>query len=187
MAVRQLILNSHYRSPLDFSDAALFAAQSGYEKITETVKAVRRRMNQAAKGEIGNEAVEELKQLREKFEAAMNDDLNTSIALSVIFELVRLTNKLLEEESATTGTLNAVDVLFDRLGGDVLGIVKDEYPQVSGADEEMVDKLVNLLIEQRNKARRSKDFELADGTRAELDDIGIVLEDKPDGTEWRWK
>jgi len=187
LAVRQSILNSHYRSPLDFSDAALFAAQSGYEKITETVKAVRKRLGRAAKGEIDNEAAKELKQLREKFEAAMNDDLNTSIALSVMFELVRLTNKLLEESNTTVETLNVVDVLFDRLGGDVLGIVKDEYPQVSGAGEEMVDKVVSLLIERRNKARRDKDFELADATRGELEEIGIVLEDKPDGTVWRWK
>src|SRR3989304_1510783 len=78
LAVRQLILNSHYRSPLDFSDAALFAAQSGYEKITEIVKAVRKRMTQVPAGETDSEVTEQLKQLREKFEAAMNDDLNTS-------------------------------------------------------------------------------------------------------------
>jgi cysteinyl-tRNA synthetase len=187
LAVRQLILNSHYRSPLDFSDAALFAAQSGYEKITETVKAVRKRISTAAEGEIGNEAVEELKQLREKFEAAMNDDLNTSIALSVMFELVRLGNKLLEEGSTTAGTLNAVDVLFERLGGDCLGIVKDEYPQIGRVDEEMMDKLVNVFIEQRSNARERKDFIAADAVREKLSEIGIVLEDKPGGTEWRRK
>ena len=187
LAVRQLILNSHYRSPLDFSDAALFAAKSGYEKITETVKAVRKRISTTAKNEIDNEVAEELKQLREKFEAAMNDDLNTSIALSVMFELVRLGNKLLEEGSATKGTLNAVDVLFDRLGGDCLGIVKDEYPQTGRANEEMIDKLVNVFIEQRSNARERKDFIAADAVREKLSEIGIVLEDKPSGTEWRPK
>jgi cysteinyl-tRNA synthetase len=205
LAVRQLILNSHYRSPLDFSDAALFAAQSGYERITETVKAVRKRMLQAAKSkidskvakgktgrkaakaQIDSKTVEELTRLREKFEAAMNDDLNTSIALSVIFELVRLANKLLEEGNPTAETLNAFDVLFDRLGGEVLGVVKDEYPQVGGTDDEMIDKLVKFWIEQRSEARRRGDFKLADTARAKLDEIGIVLEDKPDGTEWRRK
>jgi len=187
LAVRQLILNSHYRSPLDFSDAALFAAQSGYEKITETVKEVRKRLGHADKAEIDNEAAEELKQLREKFEAAMNDDLNTSIALSVMFELVRLANKLLEEGSATAGTLNAVDVLFDRLGGDCLGIVKDEYPQAGAADDEMIGKLVESFIEQRAEARKRKDFATADAVRGKLEKIGIVLEDKPDGTVWRRK
>ncbi len=117
----------------------------------------------------------------------MNDDLNTSIALSVIFELVRLSNKLLENGNATTGTLNAVDVLFSRLGGDCLGIVKDEYLQTSTTAVDLTDKLVNVLIEQRNEARRNKDFVKADVLRDKLDEMGIILEDKPDGTTWRLK
>jgi len=187
LAVRQLILNSHYRSPLDFSDAALFAAQSGYGKITQTVKAVRKRMDTAREGSIDEKIAGQLKQMREKFENAMNDDLNTSVALSVIFELVRLAQKLLESSRTTKGTLNLVDVLFDRLGGDCLGIVKEEYPQTSPADDELMDKLVNVLIEQRNEARKNKDFAKADELRTILDEMGIVLEDKPDMTTWRMK
>jgi len=196
-AVRQLILNSHYRSPLDFSDAALYAAQSGYQKITETVKEVRKRlvtaeravagMAQASQGEINPEIEEQLKQLKNKFEAAMNDDLNTSVALSVLFELVRLANKLLEDNNTTIATLNAVDVLFSRLGGDVLGIVRDEYPQAERANDELVAKLVDILIEQRSEARKEKDFTKADNLRKQLENLGITLEDKPDGTQWRWK
>jgi len=187
LAVRQLLLNSHYRSPLDFSDAALFAAQSGYGKITETVKAVRKRMSTAKEGSIDEKIAEQLKQMREKFEAAMNDDLNTSVALSVMFELVRLAQKLLEDSRTTQGTLNLVDVLFDRLGGDCLGIVKEEYQQSGPADDELMDKLVNVLIEQRNEARKNKDFAKADELRTKLDEMGIVLEDKPDMTTWRMK
>lgn len=187
IAVRQLILNSHYRSPLDFSDAALFAAQSGYQKITETVKAVRKRMATAVEGQADKKTANQLKKMREKFEAAMNDDLNTSIALSVLFELVRLTQKLLEDGNTNVGTLNLVDVLFDRLGGDVLGIVKAEYPQAGAADEQVMDKLVNVLIQQRNQARENKDFAKADELRAKLDQIGIVLEDKQEVTTWRTK
>ncbi len=187
LAVRQLILNSHYRSPLDFSDAALFAAQSGYGKITETVKAVRKRLNTAKEGTIDEKIAEQLKQMREKFEAAMNDDLNTSVALSVMFELFRLAQKLLEDSHTTQGTLNLVDVLFDRLGGDCLGIVKEEYPQTSPAGDELMDKLVDVLIEQRNEARKNRDFTKADELRAKLDEMGILLEDKPDMTTWRMK
>jgi cysteinyl-tRNA synthetase len=128
-----------------------------------------------------------LKQLREKFEAAMNDDLNTSVALSVMFDIVRLTNGLLEDDNTTSGTFSAVDVLMGRLGADVLGIVKDEYPQIAPADEQMLDKLVNVLIEQRNKARKEKNFGAADAIRDKLDEIGVVLEDRPDRTEWRRK
>ena len=188
LAVRQLILNSHYRSTLDFSDAALFAAQSGYEKITETVKAVRKRISVADESEaqIDKEVEEQLKQLREKFEAAMNDDLNTAIALSVIFELVRLARKLLEENT-TVATFAMIDVLFGRLAGECLGIVKDEYPQSGQGDDEIIERLVNVFIEQRNNARQRKDFVAADTVREKLEEIGIVLEDKPDRTEWRRK
>jgi cysteinyl-tRNA synthetase len=187
MAIRQLVLNSHYRSPLDFSDAALFGAQSGYKRITETVKAVRKRMTQASQGELSPETQEQLKQMREKFEAAMNDDLNTSVALAVLFDLVRLAGKLLEDDKTTMETLNAVNVLFSRLGGDVLGIVQDEYIQADQTDNESVGKLVDIVIEQRNEARKERNFTKADSLRRCLYDIGIVLEDKPDGTQWRWK
>jgi cysteinyl-tRNA synthetase len=187
LAVRQLILNSHYRSPLDFSDAALFAAQSGYKKITESVKAVRKRMATAVEGQADEKTAKHLKQLRVKFEAAMNDDLNTSVALSVLFELVRLTQVLLEDGNTNVGTLNLVEVLFDRLGGEVLGIVKDEYPQAGAADDQVVDRLVDVVIQQRNQARANKDFAKADELRDRLDEIGIVLEDKQDVTTWRTK
>ena len=186
LAVRQLILNSHYRSPLDFSDAALFAAQSGYEKITETVRMVRKNMLAAPKGDIDKDLAAQLTQLREKFEAAMNDNLNTSIALSVLFELVRTTNKLLEE-GTTAETLSVIDGLFGRLGGDCLGIVREEYVETGGADDKMVDGLVGILIEQRSQARKRKDFAAADAIRGKLNKLGIVLEDKPEGTGWRTK
>ena len=187
LAIRQLLLNSHYRSPLDFSDAALFAAQSGYNKITETVKAVRKRLATATEGQIDGETAGQLKQLKERFETTMNDDLNTSVALSVVFDLVRLANKLLQDGGATTQTLSAVDDLFSKLGGDVLGIVKDEYPQAAGADDGLMDKLVTILIDQRNQARKEKDFAKADELRNRLDEMGIVLEDTPEKTTWRMK
>ncbi|MBA7693949.1 Cysteine--tRNA ligase [subsurface metagenome] len=138
--------------------------------------------NSAAKGKADEKIVEELKQLKEKFEAAMNDDLNTSIALSVVFELVRLADGLLEDGNTTAETLNAVDDLFGKLGGDVLGIVKDRYDQI------MLAEFLNDFIERRNEARKNKNFELADATRADLDRVGIVLEDNADGTTtWRRK
>ncbi|MHC4364135.1 MAG: cysteine--tRNA ligase [Planctomycetota bacterium] len=187
LAVRQSILNSHYRSPLDFSDAALFAAQSGHKKITETVKAVRKRMLQVPKGQIIDKTAKELKQLREKFEAAMDDDLNTSVALSVLFELVRLTNKLLEE-GTTAETLSAIDGLFGLLGGDCLGIVQEQYPQTAGLDDQMTDSLVQIFIDQRSEARKLKEFAAGDAIRDKLAEIGIALEDRPDGTTiWRRK
>ena len=181
LAVRQLILNSHYRSPLDFSDAALFAAQSGYNKISETVIKVRQVWNSAPEGEADKEVENQLTELKKKFEAAMNDDLNTAVALSVLFELVRLADGLLAQGGGTKGTLDAADSLFRKLGGDCLGIVKERYDDISLAE------FLKTFIDRRNEARKRKDFKLADATRADLDKIGIVLEDKPDGTTWRMK
>ncbi len=188
LAIRQLILNSHYRSPIDFSDAALYAAQSGYDRITETVKAVRKRASAAAKAKPDEKVTKQLEQLKGKFESAMNDDLNTSIALSVIFELVRLANGLLESEQVAAATFGEVDDMLGRLGGDVLGLVRDEYSQPGGADAELLEKLVNVFIEQRSNARERKDFVAADALRDRLDQLGIVLEDKAGGlTTWRRK
>ena len=187
LAVRQLILNSHYRSPLDFSDAALFAAHSGNQKIGEAVRSLRKRINTAPEGELDKNIAGQLEQAKARFEEAMNDDLNTSVALSVLFDLVRLTNNLLEDGKATRETLQAVDGMFRRLGGDVLGIVADQYDETGAGNEQAVDTLAGILITQRAEARKAKDFAQADAIRAKLDEAGIILEDSPQGTQWRWK
>ncbi len=190
-AIRQLILNSHYRSPLDFSDAALFAAQSGYEKITAAVKAVRKKIEKAPDGDVSEVTVRYLDEYREKFEFAMNDDLNTSVALSVIFRLVSITNELVDYQGSdpvTKGTLSAIDDFFTELGGGVLGIVKEKYTQQGTSDDmQRCELAIEGFIELRNEARREKNFPLSDKIRGILGSVGIVLEDKPDGTEWRWK
>jgi cysteinyl-tRNA synthetase len=187
LAVRQLILNSHYRSTLDFSDEALHAAQSGYDKLTDAVITVRKQVKNAPNGPIDDEIAKRLKEAKEKFETAMNDDLNTAVALSIMFELTNLANDLLAK-GATSETLVAIDNMFTRLGEDVLGIVKENYPQQGEGDAAMLDRLVGVIIEQRNAARQKKDFAAADVLRKKLEDIGVVLEDKPGGvTGWRMK
>jgi cysteinyl-tRNA synthetase len=186
LAIRQLVLNSHYRSPLDFSDAALFAAQSGYEKITETIINVRRRWNASPKGKVDEQVQKELNQMTKKFEEAMNDDLNTAVALSIIFDFVRLANRLLGDAKTTKDTLDEIDKQFRKLGGDCLGIVKEDYWQTA-PDVGTIDAIIKTLIEERNKAREKKDFAVADEMRNVLDKLGIVLEDKPGETVWRFK
>lgn len=187
IAARQLVLNSHYRSPLDFSDASLTAAQSGYDRITSAVIALRKKIKSAPAGNVDNAVILKLQDIKAKFEAAMNDDLNTAIALSMIFELVKLSNGLLDDNKVSAATLEAIDKMFTTLGGDVLGIVKDEYPQANAGDDELLDHLIGTLIEQRNDARKNKDFKAADAIRDKLDSFGIVFEDKPGQTVWRRK
>jgi len=185
LAVRQLILNSHYRSPIDFSDAALIAAQSGYEKISEAVNIVRKAIKAAPKGELDAKVMQQIDQMRLKFEEAMNDDLNTSVALSVLFEMVRVSNKLLEDGNTTVQTLQVVDSLFSRLGGDVLGIIKDEYLEQSEIDEELISDYIDrfsIFVEIRELARKKRDFEMADNIRGYLGTAGIMIQDRPDGS-----
>ena len=186
MAIRQFILTSHYRSPLDFSDAALHAAQSGYKKTTNAVIAVRKQIKNAPDWPISSDIESRLKILKEKFETAMNDDLNTSIALSVMFELASLANEQIAQ-NASRKTFEAINKMFKQLGGEVLGI---QYKQQGGGSKAKFDKneLVDDLIKQRNTARQKKDYALSDNIRSVLESVGIVLEDKPGGaTGWRTK
>jgi cysteinyl-tRNA synthetase len=195
LAVRQLILNSHYRSPIDFSDGALLSAQTGYEKLRGTVLRIRIASNSAPLGDVDQKVATELKRVKEEFENAMNDDLNTPVALSVVFDLVRFSNKLLDEGTATKGTLDAIDLLFRKLGGGedmknekgCLGIVKAAYPEIHASDV-LLPNTIGILINLRKEAKERRDFTTSDDIRARLERIGIVLQDLPDGTSrWRQK
>jgi cysteinyl-tRNA synthetase len=189
MAIRQFVLSSHYRSPLDFSDEALHAAQSGYDKLTDTVITVRKQVKNAPNGPIDDNNVIRLKELKEKFESAMNDDLNTAIALSVMFELANLANEQIVK-GATGETLTAIDNAFTKMGDDVLGIVKEQYPiaKTIGAEMQKLEKLLDTLMKKRKEARKSKKYELSDSIRDAIVQSDIEVIDEPDGTSgWRIK
>jgi cysteinyl-tRNA synthetase len=188
LAVRQLILQSHYRSPIDFSDAALTAAQSGYDRISAAVVALRKQIKTASDKPASASVVKQLGELKQRFTTAMNDDLNTAVALSVMFEMVRLTGQLLADPSTTAGTFKAVEEEFNTLGSGVLGVVREEYAQADVSDDDLLDHLIGLLIEQRKEARVKKDFAASDAIRDKLAGFGIILEDKSGGeSSWRRK
>ena len=141
-------------------------------------------MEKEGEGQIETEVAAQLQQLREKFEAAMNDDLNTAVAASVIFELARLASQSL---ATTTQTLRAIDDLFTQLGGHVLGIVKHEYEKQTTTEAmQRLEQALGVAIELRNEARREKDYQRADKIRESLAFCGIALEDTSKGTEWRF-
>jgi len=184
LVVRQFILNSHYRGPVDFSDEALGAAESGSRRLREAVLAVREAAQHAPDGKLGKAVRQILDQTRERFEEAMNDDFNTAGALSAIFDLVKQANTALTA-GLTQGDAIAIDETFRRLGGDVLGLVLDRYPEEGAGGGELLTPVMQVLIEMRAEARKAKDFKLADAIRDRLAAAGVTLEDKPDGTAWR--
>ncbi|UCG34461.1 MAG: cysteine--tRNA ligase [Phycisphaerales bacterium] len=183
MVVRQLLLVSHYRSPIDLSDEALQAAESGYHKLRDAVAAVRGAMGSARPGEADAGVAEKAKDIEARFAEAMNDDFNTAIAMATMFDLVKVANAAVES-GATQGALSLIDETFRVLGGDVLGIVTDRMTEAADGGETL-DGVMRLVIELRADARRNKDFAAADRIRDGLTDAGIVLEDRPDGTVWK--
>ena len=183
-AIRTFILSSQYSNPIDFSDEAIEAAYKGWQRIWGAVSLTREQLRHAAPGEITPDVMAMLAVRREQFIERMNDDFNAPGALAVLQDLTRQVNGLINEGGPQTqGTLAAIDALFRELGGDVLGIVPDR--EEGGADAEREDGLVRLLIDLRNRARANKEWATADTIRNSLKELGIVLEDRADGTIWK--
>ena len=145
--------------------------------------AVRKAMAAAPAGEAATEVTAQCEQIRERFETAMDDDFNAPAAMAALFDMVTAANRLVAAAGHTAGSLGAIDATFRRLGGDVLGVVLDEYPQTAGGELEA--PLIDLLIETRAGLRKAKQFELADALRDKLTALGIQLEDAPQGTAWK--
>ncbi len=185
MTLRFFILNSHYRSTTDFTEEALQAAAKGYERLVSAVSLTRQKLNDADPGQAPNEAfLDIIQQHKARFLAALDDDFNTPQALAVLFDFNKEVNTLLNSgQPISSGTLKAIDDLYRELGNGILGIVPDELgaPARAGLESE----LVQLLIDLRAEARARKDWGTSDAIRDRLAEIGILLEDRPEGTTWR--
>lgn len=168
--IRFFMLTAHYRSPINFSDELLGQAQNGLERIDRCIENIEFSME----GTAGEKEVD-FSAYREKFITAMDDDLNTADAISVIFELVKEINTSLAEmnENSKKNALALITELCD-----VLGISKEK-------EETLLDSDIEELIEKRNNARKEKNFALADEIRDSLKEMGIVLEDTPQGVKWK--
>ncbi len=177
--VRFFLLSTHYRSPIDFSDKRLDEANRGLGRFYNTFHEV----ELAFKDQAGETTpILETDGYRKKFEAAMDDDFNTAVAIGVLFDLVRHTNRLLRDNASSQNLFANVD-LIKELGG-VLGLFEcpGRMKELSITGEE-----VTALIKKRNEARAKKDWAGADAVRDKLLELGIVLEDRPGGTSWRFK
>jgi cysteinyl-tRNA synthetase len=186
LVVRFFILQSHYRSTLDFSDEALKGAKGGFEKLTNTVRNLRAE-GARAEAEQGTAAHSiDLEAYRRRFLEAMDDDFNTPQAIAVLFDLARETNQLLHAEAKPGAeALRSIDEFFRTFGGEILGIVPEVLPPHLSVDGKLEAGLIQLLIDVRAEARKQKHFALSDMIRDGLKRIGIALEDKKDGTVWK--
>jgi cysteinyl-tRNA synthetase len=184
MTIRFFILSSHYRSPTDFSEEALDAAARGLERLYGAVGLVRERMRGADEGDADPVWAEKLEATRSRFVEVMDDDFGTPQGIATLFDLGREVNTLLNTgEPVSRGTLEAIDDLYRQLGNDVLGIIPDDLAQQVGSD--LVDSLLHLLIDLRQQARRDRNWAQADAIRDRLTEMGVALEDSPEGTRWR--
>ena len=149
------------------------------------VRLVRYTLRDAPDSDAGVGFLSVLEEYKQQFLAAMDDDFNAPLALGVLQNLTREVNTLLNSgEEMGRATLKAIDNLYQELGGDVLGIIPDEMAE-RGIDTEQRAGLIELLIDLRNEARQGKDFARADMIRTRLMDLGVNLEDRPDGTVYK--
>lgn len=184
--LRTFAISAHYRSPVDYSDASLASVGGGWERLYNAVQLVRQQMNVAPESDDGNAYAERIKRARADFLDVMDDDFNTPKALAVLQDFTRDTNALVNGDSAVgLSTLRAIHDLYSELGGDILGIVPTGEASTSSANAEREARLVELLIERRAQARANKDYAESDRIRDQLASLGIILEDRPDGTIWK--
>ena len=177
--LRFFMLSAHYRSPLNFSREMMDGAKASLDRILTATDHLRDCLVAAAERELTAEETAELAAfdaLREKFEAAMDDDFNTADAISAVFEMVKRANITVTKESAAA-YIRRVKELLEKLL-EVLGIHDKRK-------EESLDARVEALIEERQTARKEKNYARADEIRAELTAMGILLEDTKEGVKWK--
>ena len=177
--LRFFMLSAHYRSPLNFSADLMEAAKNGLDRILTAVSKLNLLLENGKEIEITEEAkalIDRVHALQEKFDHAMDDDFNTADAISAIFEIVKESNSHLNENSSKE-VLTKVKESIESLC-DILGIITEK-------EEELLDSDIEALIEERQQARKNKDFARADAIRAELLEKGIILEDTRQGVTWK--
>jgi cysteinyl-tRNA synthetase len=178
--IRFFILTTHYRSPVDFSEYAIKGAGEGLRKIITTFERINGLTQTAPSGECDPRVSKIVDQCKKKFIEAMDDDFNTPLALSSLFDFSRELNKYLDKETQVSKqTLLLAGKIYNEFCDEILGILPASSPIVEGTE------FIDLLIEVREKLRSIKQWDLADEIRTNLKKLGIQLEDKPEKTTWR--
>lgn len=182
--LRFFMLSAHYRSPLNFSEELMEAAKNGYERIVTCVSNLNfliekvgiNEIGAAADGESERSYLEEAKGYIAKFEEAMEDDFNTADAISSIFELVKYANTKASENSSKEFLTQLKKEIL--MLSDICGLIVEK-------EDEILDDEIEALIQERQDARKAKNFARADEIRDNLLKQGIILEDTREGVKWK--
>ena len=187
LVIRFFILQSHYRSTLDFSDEAVLGAKTGLEKLLNTVRNLREEQAKGtASGEGITEAAIDLESYRRRIASAMDDDFNSPQAIAVLFDLSRETNALLNlDTKVSASSLGRILDFMNEYGGTLLGILPVGTAALAGSDTNLEADLLQLLVDLRKDVRTQKLWGLSDSIRDGLKKLGITIEDRKDGTVWR--
>jgi cysteinyl-tRNA synthetase len=175
MTVRFFILQAQYRSTIDFSNEALMAAEKGFQKLMKAFDTLNKLKPS------GNSSLN-IDELRSKCYEAMDDDLNSPVLISHLFESVRFINSVADgSEKVDQKGLDDLKSLFNVFVFNILGLTSETAGR---EDEKLTGELVNIIINLRQDAKSKKDFAASDKIRSELNRVGIILKDKKDGVDW---
>ena len=182
--IRYFILSAHYRSPLNFSEEQLQQAKNSLQRINNTIFNVKHLLKQGKfrKSKDKNDELifEKRRENEQKFIEAMDDDFNTPVALSWLFDFAREVNIYLNyPEQKSKEVLEEILKFYQELAGKILGILKD-FDQ-----EESFEQEIKKLIEEREEARKERNWVKSDRIRDKLQKKGILLEDTPGGVRWK--
>ncbi|MCQ2253279.1 MAG: cysteine--tRNA ligase, partial [Bacteroidales bacterium] len=179
MTVRFFILQAHYRSTLDFSNEALQASEKGLEKLMNAVAALK-------DIKPGNSSSFSVKELSDKCFEALNQDFNTPVMISHLYDGVKHINLMKDgKESLTEEDLNALRKLFNDTCFEIMGLMAESSSEAGNNDnKEVIGNLVDMIQQLRKNAKAEKNYALSDKLRDDLKAAGVIVKDTRDGYEW---
>ena len=177
MTVRFFMMQAHYRSPLDFSNEALKASEKGLKRLLGSIALVDK-LSPSDKSTVN------VKELIGKCYQAMNDDFNSPVVISCLFEGARITNSaFVGKEHLSYDDIQDLKLLFEHFAFDILGLKQEALSE----NNQVLDDVITILIEMRSQAKTNKDFATSDRIREELKKINIILKDTKEGTIWTYE
>lgn len=177
MTIRFFMLQAHYRSTLDFSNDALFASEKGLKRMLAAYENIKKIKAASASNT-------DIEKLGTACYEALNDDFNSPMVISNLFEAVRIINAAMEgSESLTAENIDALKNLFDVFAFDILGLKVEE----TGTDNHTIDGLMQLILSLRQNAKQGKDFATSDKIRDDLAKLKIAVKDTKNGAEWSFE